>query len=554
MSATSPSAENRRRVQRTQPIRLARLLDAETQIGYQKALQEVTSASEAGRLPDRLDDHGLDLALRILMQQDYAMWSPLAAGHPWPDVYQPLTHALPGAQSKRARDALEKAHLAGALEAAEDGEFHPDEVLHAYDEEDDDGEDYEEDEDGFEGMEPETAQGGPEDPAEPGDETLDIAPGPQKDAEIAARWWLEQLAEDGILPRYRMPDPYPGRAEVPLDAALDTMRATADVDGYEDELRRIVAAEPRDVDAYAHLGSLALQRHDGDFGDLISYVGPTAAERRRFLKEALAWYEAAVAVGEACLPMIFHGRLPWSEMDNRPFLRAVHGLALTLWRLGRFNSAERVLVTMLYLNPNDNQGARDVLADVRAHRRWHPGITEDDDQRIRNDVLIVARRPVHTRPGSLRTLLTGVVPPAPETVAEVVRRAAAEALGAAWDGRSSHIVVGHPRTGIKVTVVARQQRGRSLTPDEYWWDAHQAGGEMDGPVLFTLVADRGYIAVAQLLRADQLAAYRAADLPRRDHTAFTTTFIHGDTRYGTDIATLVDHALDDLPARPGSWR
>ncbi|MEO3976975.1 hypothetical protein [Streptomyces sp. CAU 1734] len=550
--STSPSAEPRRRVQRTQPTRLARLLDAETQIGYQKALQEVTSAAEAGRLPDRLDHHGLDLALRILMQQDYAMWSPLAAGHPWPDVYHPLTHALPGTRSKQARDAAEKAHLAGAGEATEDGDFHPDEVLHAYEEHNDD-EDFGEHED-TSGPAPGTDHDGQGDPAARDGEDLDIAPGPQKDTEIAARWWLEQLAEDGVLPRFRMPDPYPGRAELPLDAALDTMRATGDVDGYEDELRRVVAAEPRDVDAYAHLGSLALQRHDGDFGDLISWVGPTTAERRRHLKEALAWYEAAVAVGEASLPMIFHGRLPWSETDNRPFLRAVQGLALTLWRLGRFNSAERVLLTLLYLNPNDNQGAREVLADVRAHRRWHPGITETDDQRIRNDVLIVAGRPVHTRPDSIRTLLTGTVPPTPETVADVVRRAAAEALSATWDGRSSHIVIGHPRTGIKVTIVARHQRGHSLTPDEYWWDAHHADAEIDGPVLFTLVADRGYIALAQLLRADQLATYRAADLPRRERTAFTTTFIHGDTHYGTDITRMINNALDDLPAQPGSWQ
>ncbi|MFE9424178.1 hypothetical protein ACFYNO_14565 [Kitasatospora sp. NPDC006697] len=546
-TTTKPSADQQRRVQRTQPTRLARLLDAETQIGYQKALQEVAGASEAGRLPVRLDHYGLDLALRILMQQDYAMWSPLAAGHLWPDVYQPLTQALPGARAKRALAALERAHLAGAHEAAQDGDFHPGDVLDAYDE---DGEDAEDDLEDAQADSADTHGDG--DGPELDAEELGIAPGPQKDAEIAARWWLDRLAEDGVLPRYRMPDPYPGRTEVPLDAALDTLRATADVEGYEDELLRIVAAEPRDVDAYAHLGSLALQRHDGEFGDLISYVGPTAADRRRHLKEALAWYEAAVAVGEASLPMIFHGRLPWSQMDNRPFLRAVHGLALTLWRLGRFNSAELVLVSLLYLNPTDNQGARELLADVRAHRRWHPGITETDDQRIRNDVLVVARRPVHTRPGSLRTLLTGAEKPTPDTVAGIVRAACAEALGAAWDGRSAHVVVGHPRTGIQVTIVARHQRGHSLTPDEYWWDAHNAGSEMDGPVLFTLVADRGYIAVAQLLRADQLAAYRAADLPRRDRTAFTTTFIHGDTRYGTDLASLVDHALDVLPAQPGA--
>lgn len=141
------------------------------------------------------------------------------------------------------------------------------------------------------------------------------------------------------------------------------------------------------------------------------------------------------------------------------------------------------------------------------------------------------------------------MPPTPETVADAVRRAAAQALGAFWDGRSSHIVIGHPRTGIKVTIVARHQRGHSLTPDEYWWYAHHADAEIDGPVLFALVADRGYIALAQLLRADQLAAYRTSDLPRRDRTAF----IHGDTHYGTDITRMINNALDDLPAQPGSW-
>ncbi|WP_073224351.1 hypothetical protein [Streptomyces sp. NBRC 110465] len=132
------------------------------------------------------------------------------------------------------------------------------------------------------------------------------------------------------------------------------------------------------------------------------------------------------------------------------------------------------------------------------------------------------------------------------------RRSRRPGLGATWDGRSSHIVIGHPHTGIKVTIAARHQRGHSLTPDEYWWDAHHTDAGMEGPVLFTLVADRGYIALAQLLRADQLAAYHAADLPRRERTAFTTTFIHGDTHYGTDITRMINNALEDLPAQPDS--
>ncbi|WP_199546307.1 hypothetical protein [Streptomyces sp. N35] len=545
MSDTEPSGD-RRRSQRIQTTRLARLLDAETQIGYQNAHQQVIRASEAGTLPKRLDHHGLDLALRSLLEQDCVMWSPLSFGHLWPSPYDSLTDSLPGGRGKLALAAAERACRAGTSEAVPGSTFDPHDVLDDWDDaghEDEGAYDDDDEENLDDGAFADASSAAA---PEAGEEELGIVPGPRKDAEIAERWWLERLAEDGILPAYCIPNPYPGQIEVPLDAALDERAASADPDAYESELRRIVDAEPRDIDAYAHLGSLALQRHDGEFGDLISFVGPTTAERRRHLKDALAWYEAAVAVGELALPMGFRGRLPWSELENRPFLRALHGLALTMWRLGRFNSAEKVLVNLLYLNPRDNQGACEVLREVRGHRRWHPGVTEDDDQRLRNEILLIARRPVHARPGSLRTLLMPDADPTAATVAHCVRRAAAEALNATWDGRSAHIVVGHPHHGIKVTVVARHQRGHSLTPDEYWWDAHSADHEMDGPVLLALVADRGYIAVAQLLRADQLAVYRAADLPRRDRTAFTTTFIHADVRHGTDLSSHVNNALDVL--------
>jgi hypothetical protein len=58
------------------------------------------------------------------------------------------------------------------------------------------------------------------------------------------------------------------------------------------------------------------------------------------------------------------------KLDNRPFFRALHGIALALWRLHRFEAAELVLLNMLWLNPMDNQGARALLPDVRAGRRW----------------------------------------------------------------------------------------------------------------------------------------------------------------------------------------
>jgi hypothetical protein len=63
-------------------------------------------------------------------------------------------------------------------------------------------------------------------------------------------------------------------------------------------------------------------------------------------------------------------------LDNRPFFGALHGMALALWRLQRFEAAELVLLNVLWLNPTDNQGARALLPDVRAGRRW-----DDTDRR-----------------------------------------------------------------------------------------------------------------------------------------------------------------------------
>jgi hypothetical protein len=48
----------------------------------------------------------------------------------------------------------------------------------------------------------------------------------------------------------------------------------------------------------------------------------------------------------------------------------LHGLAICLWRLRRYRAAETALLNLLWLNPDDNQGARFLLLDVRLRRRW----------------------------------------------------------------------------------------------------------------------------------------------------------------------------------------
>lgn len=60
----------------------------------------------------------------------------------------------------------------------------------------------------------------------------------------------------------------------------------------------------------------------------------------------------------------FNGVLPWGPINNRPFLRCLHGYGLSLWRLGKSDEAREVFNRMLWLNPLDNQGIRFLLADI----------------------------------------------------------------------------------------------------------------------------------------------------------------------------------------------
>ena len=70
------------------------------------------------------------------------------------------------------------------------------------------------------------------------------------------------------------------------------------------------------------------------------------------------------------LGLNFEGVLPWGWIDNRPFLRCMHGFGLCLWRLERFEEAEGVFERMLWLNPSDNQGVRFLIEDVRTRTPW----------------------------------------------------------------------------------------------------------------------------------------------------------------------------------------
>jgi tetratricopeptide (TPR) repeat protein len=54
----------------------------------------------------------------------------------------------------------------------------------------------------------------------------------------------------------------------------------------------------------------------------------------------------------------------WLEMETRPYMRARHGLGLSLMQLHRYEEALREFEILMDLNPNDNQGVRFLLGDV----------------------------------------------------------------------------------------------------------------------------------------------------------------------------------------------
>ena len=105
----------------------------------------------------------------------------------------------------------------------------------------------------------------------------------------------------------------------------------------------------RCLDAHAHLGNLEFERSP---------------------EQAMLHYEMGTFIGELSLSKSFAGVLPWGLIDNRPYLRCLHGMGLCAWRRGDLRAASAVFTKMLWLNPGDNQGARFNLAAVDTGKTW----------------------------------------------------------------------------------------------------------------------------------------------------------------------------------------
>jgi hypothetical protein len=165
--------------------------------------------------------------------------------------------------------------------------------------------------------------------------------------------WTEALVASGPRPAFQMEVVTPGADpddvhDDPIVRAAD-MRQGGDLAGARRLLVRMLDADPRCLDAHAHLGNFAFDSN---------------------VRVALSHYLQGVAIGDRALGPAFGGVLPWGLVDNRPFLRCLHGYGLCLWRLGLAEEAARVFARLLWLNPHDNQGIRFLLDDMRDGHPW----------------------------------------------------------------------------------------------------------------------------------------------------------------------------------------
>jgi tetratricopeptide (TPR) repeat protein len=165
--------------------------------------------------------------------------------------------------------------------------------------------------------------------------------------------WMKPIIARGPRPSFEMEQVLPGWD--PDDFDSDPIGQAADlaeagkIARARRTLERLLAKDIRCLDAHAHLGTIAFSED---------------------VREAYRCYERGVLIGQLTVAEDFQGVLQWGVINNRPFHRCLHGYGLCLWRLRRFDEAEKLFDRMLWLNPSDNLGVRFLLPKVRVRTEW----------------------------------------------------------------------------------------------------------------------------------------------------------------------------------------
>jgi hypothetical protein len=148
--------------------------------------------------------------------------------------------------------------------------------------------------------------------------------------------WAKPIVARGKRPAFEMEQIVPGQDPDDLDSdpivEAAELKDAGERGEAEDLLTGLLARDLRCLDAHAHLGNFEFTHRP---------------------KQAFRHYAVGVGIGELSLGANFDGVLPWGLTDNRPFLRCLHGLGISRWRLGDRDEAAAIFRRMLWLNPSD---------------------------------------------------------------------------------------------------------------------------------------------------------------------------------------------------------
>ncbi len=201
--------------------------------------------------------------------------------------------------------------------------------------------------------------------------------------------WARAIVAKGPRPEFEMEQVIPGAdpdnwdTDPIVEAAK--LREAGDDAAARALLMAQLDADLRCLDAHAHLGN-----QEFDFSP----------------RRAIRHYEAGVRIGELSLARDFEGVLPWGLIDNRPFLRCLHGYGLCLWRLGRREEAIGVFERMLWLNPSDDQGVRFLLHDAQRGLTWEE--QQENEEAARANPYQASRPPAGNVSVDLQDLMIAI--------------------------------------------------------------------------------------------------------------------------------------------------
>jgi tetratricopeptide (TPR) repeat protein len=141
---------------------------------------------------------------------------------------------------------------------------------------------------------------------------------------------------------FEEPKPTRRQAEKELDKGLDLLEQ-GDEEAAGCYFFKSVEIDPTYADGYNHLANIVWRKGDWE--------------------QAESLYRKALNFAELEVKNVPQGAF-WGIMESRPYMRALHGLGLTILEKGRLIEAKDIFIKMLKLNINDNQGVRYLIGSI----------------------------------------------------------------------------------------------------------------------------------------------------------------------------------------------